>query len=114
HGLCLSTNTFTYLHHVGAQTFAVPVYLGGHLLLRRKDRLELAEVDQDVPRILALLDDAGDDVVLAPREFAQGQFVLGVTKALQDDLLGGGGGDASETGAGARVLAGDLSVLVRP
>ena len=84
---------------------AVRVVLAGHLLLHRQDRLQLADVDQDVLGVLALLDDAGDDVALAARVLAEGDLVLGVPQPLQDDLLGGGRGDPAEAGRGVVELA---------
>src|SRR5690606_13732648 len=99
------------LHHVGAQPVAVLVALAGDLLLRRQDGLDPTEVDQHVPRVLALLDDAADDVALAAGVLAERQLVLRVAEALQDDLLGGGRRDTPETGRGVVVFP-DLVALV--
>ena len=85
--------------------------LAGHLLLHRQDGLQLADVDQHVLRVLALLDHTGDDVALAARVLAERRVVLGVAQPLQDDLLGGGRGDPAEAGRGVVELRGSCALL---
>src|SRR5262249_56704107 len=80
------------------QPLAVHVTLAGNLLGGWQDRLDLAQINENGPRILPLLDHARDDVALAARVLAEGQLVLGVPQPLQDDLPGGGRGDPAETG----------------
>jgi hypothetical protein len=53
----------------------------------------------------------GHDVALAAGVLAVGQRALGLAQPLQDDLLGGAGGDAAEALGGVVVLAGDAAVL---
>ena len=80
--------------------------------VRRRERagpdlseLDRAEVDRDVPRVGALLDDARDDVALAPLEVAEDRVVLDVAQPLDDDLAGGGGAGWYFTlGPGAAML----------
>ncbi len=67
----------------------------GHLLGLREQRLDLAEVEQRVA-LVALLDDAGDDVALAARVLLVLALALGLADALAHHLLGGLGGDAAE------------------
>ncbi len=93
-----------HVQHVAADPFAVDVTLAGHLLGGRQHRLELAQVDQDRPGVLALLDHPGHDVALAARVLAEGQLVFDVAEPLQDHLPGGGRGDPAEPGRGVVVL----------
>ena len=72
------------------------VPLPRYLLGEREDPLDAAEVDEDVPRVLALLDDAGDDVALPALEVAQDRLVLEVAQALDDHLAGRRRGDPAE------------------
>src|SRR5665811_188982 len=99
------------MQDITAQPLAVHVPLTGHLLARRQYGLQLAEVDQHRPRILALLDDAGDDVALAAGVLAESELILGIPQALQDDLPRGGGRDSAETIRGVVILPGHLAVL---
>ena len=71
------------------------VALVGHLLGLGQQGLDLAEVEQRVA-VVALLDDAGDDVALAAGVLLVLQVALGLADALEDDLLGRLGGDAAE------------------
>lgn len=104
------------LHDIGPQPLTVGVGLGGYLLLRRQDRLDPSQVDQHVARVLALLDDTGDDLGLPPGELAQGDLVLGVPQPLQDDLLRRGRGDPPEPGGWRRIpgSAAPLRRALRP
>ena len=97
-------------HDEAAQPLAVDVALARHLLGERQDALDRAEVDGDVPRVGALLDDARDDVALAALEVAHDRVVLEVAQPLDDDLAGGRGGDAAEAGRGVVELG---TVLAR-
>ena len=65
------------------------------LLVAADDALGAAEVDDDVAELDAL-DDAGDDLAGAVLEFLVLALALGVADLLEDDLLGGLGGDAAE------------------
>ena len=65
------------------------------LLVAADDALGAAEVDDDVAELDAL-DDAGDDLAGAVLEFLILALALGVADLLEDDLLGGLGGDAAE------------------
>ena len=65
------------------------------LLVAADDALGAAEVDDDVAELDAL-DDAGDDFAGAVLEFFILALALGVADLLEDDLLGGLGGDAAE------------------
>ena len=86
------------LHDVGLHPGAVVVALPRHLLRLRQERLDaLAEVEQHVARV-GLLDDRRDDVALPARILAVGDLALRLPDPLQDDLLGGLGGDAAEVG----------------
>ncbi len=63
--------------------------LGGDRLLRGQDALDLAQVDEDQPGVLSLLDDAGDEVADLALEVAVGDVVLGLAKALDEHLARG-------------------------
>ena len=65
------------------------------LLVAADDALGAAEVDDDVAELDAL-DDAGDDFVGAVLELLILALALGVADLLEDDLLGGLGGDPAE------------------
>src|SRR5207245_4734228 len=77
----------SYLDDAGLQTLPMPVRLGRYLLGLREQRLHLAQVEERV-LALVLLDDARDDVALAPGELLVRHLPLGVTELLVDDLLG--------------------------
>jgi hypothetical protein len=98
--------------HVDADARAVLVLLAGHLLFRRQDRLDRAEVDVHHAGVRPLLDDAGDDVALAALELAEDLVVADVAQALVDHLLGGEGGDAAEVARAVDGLADDLALFV--
>ena len=82
-----------------------------HLLGLRQQRLDPTEVEEGVA-LVRLLDDAGDDVALAPRVLLVLHLALGVANALQDDLLGGLRRDATEVVGGVVPLAYDVAVFV--
>ena len=65
------------------------------LLVAADDALGAAEVDDDMAELDAL-DDAGDDLAGAVLEFLILALALGVADLLEDDLLGGLGGDPAE------------------
>ena len=79
---------------------AGPVALGRHLLASRHDRLGLAQLDDDRPRIGAL-HDAVEDLALLVVKLLVDRVALVVADALQHDLLGGLRGDAAEVLRGA-------------
>ena len=99
------------LDDVGLEAGSVLVALVGHLLGLGQQGLDLAEVEQGVA-VVALLDDAGHDVALAPGVLLVLQVPLGLADALQDDLLGRLGGDAAEVVRGVVPLPHDVAVLV--
>jgi hypothetical protein len=69
--------------------------LARDLLVAADHALGAAEIDDDVAELDAL-DDAGDDLADAILEFLELPLALGVAHLLEDDLLGGLGGDAAE------------------
>ena len=69
--------------------------LARDLLVAADDALGAAEVDDDMAELDAL-DDAGDDLAGALLELLILALALGVADLLEDDLLGGLGGDAAE------------------
>ena len=81
------------------------VALAVHLLGARQERLDLAEVDEDVVAVAGLLDDAGDDLADAVDVLVVHHLALGLADPLQDHLLRRLGGDAAE------VLGGDVGAL---
>lgn len=88
------------------------VVLTGDLLVVRQHGLDPAEVHQDDPRVLALLDDPGHEFALTAGELTEVDLVLGVSELLQDDLLGSGRGDAAEVARGVVELPEHLPALV--
>ena len=86
--------------------------LVGHLLGLGQQGLDPAEVEQRVAAV-ALLDDAGDDVALAPGVLLVLHLALGLADALGHHLAGGLGGDAAEVlGGDVEDVADRLAVLV--
>src|SRR5689334_13256338 len=74
------------MQDIALQALAVHVALAGNLLGWRQDRLDPAQIHQHSLGILALLDDAGDDVAFLAGELTEGELVLGISEALQDHL----------------------------
>src|SRR5258708_25821862 len=101
------------VQHVAPQQLPVQVALAGHLLGRRQYRLQLAQVYQDGPRVLALLDHSGHDVTLAARVLAERELVFRVAQPLQDDLASRGRGDTAEPGPRVVVFPRHGAVLGR-
>ena len=87
------------------------VTLPRHLLGERQNALDRTEVHEDVARVLALLDDAGDDVPLPALEVAEDLLVLEVSEALHDDLARRRGGDPTEADRGVVELGPRLAPL---
>jgi hypothetical protein len=81
--------------HAKFHALAEPVHVAGGLLLGRNDSFGSAEIDDDGAAGL-LLDGAGDDIALAFFEFGEDVLLLGLFDFLNNDLLGGLGGDAAE------------------
>ena len=79
------------------------VALAVDLLGARQQRLDLAEVDEDVVAITGLLDDAGHDLADPIDVLLVHHRPLGLTDPLEDHLLGGLRGDATEV-VGRHVL----------
>ena len=75
---------------------ALLVALAVDLLRPGQQRLDLAEVDEDVPAVAGLLDDAGHDLADAVDVLVVHHLALGLADPLQDHLLGGLRGDAAE------------------
>ena len=96
---------------VGLETRAVLVALVGHLLGLGHQRFDFAQVKQGVA-VVALLDDAGDDVALAAGVLLVLHVALGLANALQHDLLRGLRGDTAEVLGRVVPLADDVAVLV--
>src|SRR5918992_1047520 len=78
------------------------VALAVNLFGSRQERFNLAQVNEDVVAVAGLLDDARDDLRDAVDVLLVHHLALGLADPLQDHLLGGLGGDASE------VLGGDV------
>src|SRR5262249_50779748 len=76
------------------------VALGRHLLADGHDRLGLAQLDDHRPRVRTL-DDAVQHLALAVGEFLVDAVPLVVADLLENDLLGGLGGDAAEIVGGS-------------
>jgi hypothetical protein len=71
---------------------------GGQLTLHR------TEVDQHEPRVVGLLDDAGDDVALTSPEVSKDGLVLEFAHALHDHLACGGRRDPAKSFGGVLEL----------
>jgi hypothetical protein len=99
------------LDDVRLEPGAVLVALVGDLLGLGQQGLDLAQVEQGVA-VVGLLDDAGDDVALAPGVLLVLHVALDLADALEDDLLGRLRGDAAEVVRRVVPLADDLAVLV--
>src|SRR5262249_29660860 len=80
---------------VGDDPVARPVRLARHLIAHRQHRLGAAQVDDDVAA-LEPPHDAGDQLALAILVLVEDVLALRLAHALQNDLLGGLGGDAAE------------------
>ena len=79
----------------GLHAVAALVMFARDLLLTGQNGLGAAQVDHPAA-LVAALDDAGDDFAHAVLVFLVNDFLLGVAHALDDDLLGGLGRDASQ------------------
>src|SRR5262249_45131797 len=75
---------------------ALLVALAVHLLGGWQQRLDLAEIDEDVVAVARLLHDAGDDLADAVDVLVVHHAALFLADPLQDDLLRGLRGDAAE------------------
>ena len=84
-----------HLDDDGLDAGAVLVALALDLLALRQQRLDAPEVDERVA-LVALLDDAGDELADAVDVLVVHDVALGLADALQDHLLGGLRGDAAE------------------
>src|SRR3954469_24904312 len=90
----------------------VVVALAVDLLGLGQQRLDaLAQLDQRVARV-GLLDDAGDELADAVAVLLEHHVALRLADALQDDLLGGLGGDAAEVVRGDVLLVDLVAVLL--
>ena len=78
-----------------ADPVADPEQLARNLRVAADDALGAAEIDDDMAE-LDPLDDAGDDLAAALLELLILPLALGVADLLEDDLLGGLGGDPAE------------------
>ena len=88
---------------IDLDALAFLVALGGDLLLGGHNGLgPPAQVEGYGAVGFDLFDDAGDDVAAVLEEFLEEEFPFGFAETLQDDLLGGLGGDAAgDVGDGA-------------
>ena len=77
-----------------------------------QDRLDLAEVDEHIARVVLLLDHAADNVALAPGILTESELVLGVAQALKNDLLRRGGRDSVEVAGRVVEFADRVTVVV--
>ena len=82
-------------HDQRADAVADADHLARDLLVAADDAFGAAEVDDDMAELDAL-DDAGDDLADAVLELLELALALGVADLLEDDLLGGLGGDPAE------------------
>ena len=89
-------------HDQRADAVADADHFARDLLVAADDALGAAEVDDDVAELDAL-DDAGDDLAGAVLELFILALALGVADLLEDDLLGGLGGDPAELDRRQRV-----------
>src|SRR5690606_5149517 len=80
---------------IGAHAVAGLEMLAREAVLAAHVALAAAEVDRDVA-VFHALDDARDDFARAVLVFLEHALALGVADLLEDDLLGGLGGDAAE------------------
>src|SRR5207248_6424089 len=77
-----------HVEHEGLHPVAGAVRLARRLLADRQHGLGAAEVDDDVPA-LEPQRDAADDFALAVLVIVEDVLALRITRALDDDLLGG-------------------------
>ena len=89
----------------GLDARALLVALAVDLLGAGQQRLDLAEVDEDVPAVAGLLDDAGDDLADAVDVLVVHHLALGLADPLQDHLLRGLRRDAAEVVRASRPRA---------
>src|SRR5437773_844873 len=80
----------------GLDPRALLVTLAVHLLGARQQRLDLAEVDEDVVAVAGLLDDPGHDLADAVDVLVVHDLALRLANPLRDHLLRGLRGDAAE------------------
>ncbi len=100
------------MQDVALQPLPVHVPLARHLLARRQDRLDPAQIDENRLGIFALLDHPRDNVALLPGELPERQLVLSISQPLQDDLTSRGGRDPAEARRRVVVLGEHGPVLV--
>ena len=100
-----------HLDDVGLQPAPVLVTLVLHLLGLGQEGFDPAEIEQRVA-LVGLLDDAGDDLAFLARVLLVLALALDVADALEDDLLRGLRGDASEVVGCVVPLANDIAFLV--
>src|SRR5215813_14351088 len=90
-----SLGTPPHLEHEGADAITRVEALARDLLTLGQDRLGLADLDDDVA-LLDAVHDAPQDLAVLALELLEDPIALGVPYALQNHLLGGLGGDATE------------------
>ena len=90
-----AADVLAYVDNDGLNLIAAFVVLLGDLLLARQNGLGAAE-GNDPAALVAALHRAGNDLANAVLELVKDLGLLRVAHALDDDLLGGLGGDAAE------------------
>ena len=101
------------LHDVDADQIALEIVLAADLLAGGEPGFgavrALSETDGQIAGVVVHAQDgAGEDLMLLGREAVENHAALGLTDALDDDLLGGLGGDATE-GLGLDILADEIA-----
>src|SRR5262249_52842678 len=107
-----SAESLPDMQDIALQPLTMDVPLARDLLGWRQDRLDPAQIHQDGLGVLALLDDASDDVAFLAGELAERELILGITQSLQDHLARRGGGDPAETSGRVVIFPHAHAVLV--
>ncbi len=108
-----SASRFVDIHDVGDDSVTRPERLARHLVAHREHRFGASEIDDDVAA-LEPPDDPRNELALAVLVLIEDVVALGLAHPLQDDLLGGLGGDPAEPLPGAVELQelAELGVLL--
>ena len=95
-----AADLFAHIIYVRAHTIAVAEALARDQLVATEQGFGLAKVDHEVA-VFGALDHAVDDLADTVLELVELALALVFADALDDDLLGGLGGDAAEIDRGA-------------